>query len=88
MAKQSPLPPSPEGTQSSDAAPTYAIGYGRPPGHSKFKPGHRGCGGRPKRQRNVSTVVDGLLYERATFQEGRRTRTMTKHDAAGADDCR
>jgi hypothetical protein len=81
MAKQPRPRPMSDGTQPTDATPAYTVGYGRPPKHTRFKPGHAPCGGRPKRQRNVCTVVDGLLYERATFQEGRRQRTMSKHDA-------
>src|ERR1700737_842595 len=80
-AKQPRHAATPGGPQPTDAPPDYAVGYGRPPEYSKFKPGHAPCGGRPKSQRNVCTVVDELLYERATFQEGRRPRTMTKHDA-------
>jgi len=69
------------GAQPSDAAPEYEIGYGRPPAHTRFKPGHRGCGGRPKKQRNGRTVLKDTLDERITIREGKRTRSVTKHDA-------
>jgi Family of unknown function (DUF5681) len=67
--------------QPSDAAPTYVIGYGRPPVHTRFKPGHRGRGGRPKRQRNLRTVLEQTLDQRITIREGNRTRQVTKRDA-------
>src|SRR5262249_58586042 len=69
------------GAQPSDAAPKYDIGYGRPPAHTRFKPGHRGCGGRPKRQRNLRAVLEATLDERITIREGNRTRSVSKRDA-------
>src|SRR5258706_2018768 len=69
------------GAQPSDAAPKYGIGYGRPPEHTRFKPGHPGCGGRPKRQRNLRTVLEETLDERITIREGNRTRSVSKRDA-------
>src|SRR5262245_57902032 len=58
MVKQ---PKATNGAQPSDAAPKYDIDYGRPPREHKFKPGHPGCGGRPKRQRNLRTVLEETL---------------------------
>ena len=78
MVKQ---PNTTNGAQPSDAAPTYVIGYGRPPVHTRFKPGHRGRGGRPKRQRNLRTVLEQTLDQRITIREGNRTRQVTKRDA-------
>jgi Family of unknown function (DUF5681) len=78
MVKQ---PKTTNGAQPSDAAPTYVIGYGRPPVHTRFKPGHRGRGGRPKRQRNLRTVLEQTLDQRITIREGNRTRQVTKRDA-------
>jgi hypothetical protein len=82
MAKlphQLPETSGPDSPQLSD--PAYAIGYCRPPKHTQFKPGQ--CGnpkGRPKRQRNVRTVVEDVLSERITIREGNRTRSLTKLD--------
>ncbi|TMJ36787.1 MAG: hypothetical protein E6G86_18170 [Alphaproteobacteria bacterium] len=83
MAKQPRLPETPDGTQPSGAAPapSYVVGYGLPPAHTRYKPGHRGCGGRPKRQRNVGTVLKDTLDERITIREGKRTRSVSKLDA-------
>ena len=78
MVKQ---PKATNGAQPSDAAPEYEIGYGRPPAHTRFKPGHRGCGGRPKKQRNLRTVLEETLDERITIREGNRTRSVSKRDA-------
>ena len=59
-----------------------SVGYGRPPVHSRFKPGQSGNPkGRRKGQRNVRTVVDGELNQRITVREGNRTRSLTKLDA-------
>jgi uncharacterized protein DUF5681 len=74
-------PETPDASQPSDAAPAYTIGYRRPPAHTRFKPGHRGCGGRPKKQRNVRTVLKSTLEERITIREGKRTRSVSKLDA-------
>jgi hypothetical protein len=78
MSDQShaPKPSKPNGAQ------TFSVGYGRPPVHSRFKPGQSGNPkGRRKGQRNVRTVVDGELSQRITVREGNRTRSLTKLDA-------
>jgi uncharacterized protein DUF5681 len=81
MAQQSHLPESPDGAQPSDDASPYVVGYRRPPAHTRFKPGHPGRGGRPKKQRNVRTVLKNTLDERITIREGKRTRSVSKLDA-------
>ena len=73
---QAPKPSKPNGAQ------TFSVGYGRPPVHSRFKPGQSGNPkGRRKGQRNVRTVVDGELSQRIKVREGNRTRSLTKLDA-------
>lgn len=59
----------------------YAVGFGRPPVHSRFTKGHRSRGGRAKGQRNARTVVRGYFEERITIREGDRVRKVTKLDA-------
>ena len=81
MAKQPHLPETPDGTQPSDAAPDYVVGYRRPPVHTQFKPGHPKRGGRRKGQRNARTALEGILNEKVTLREGKRTRSVTKRDA-------
>ena len=73
---QAPKPSKPNDAQ------THSVGYGRPPVHSRFKPGQSGNPkGRRKGQRNVGTVVDGELSQRIKVREGNRTRSLTKLDA-------
>jgi hypothetical protein len=69
------------GTQPSDAAPAYVVGYGRPPVHTRFKPGHTKRGGRPKGQRNARTALEAILNEKITLREGKRSRSLSKRDA-------
>ena len=66
-------------SRSSQAAPDYEIGYGRPPVHSRFKPGKSGhLKGRTKGRRNVRTVVEEVLNQRIVIREGERTRSLSK----------
>jgi hypothetical protein len=65
----------------SEAKRDYEIGYGRPPEHSRFKPGKSGnTKGRPRGRRNVRTVVEDVLSQRITIREGDRTRSLSKLD--------
>src|SRR5262245_3783594 len=82
MRQPSHLPQTPDGPQPPGAAPTYSIGYGRPPAHTRIKPGQvLNPRGRPKGQRNVATVLRKALNERTKVREGNRTRSVTKLDA-------
>src|SRR5713101_3590097 len=83
MTKQPRLPETsrPDDTQPPDASRGYAIGYGRPPAHTQFKPGHPKRGGRPKRQRNARTAFEGIINEKITIREGKRPRSLSKRDA-------
>ncbi len=68
--------------QSSAAPPGYAIGRGRPPLHSRFKPGQ--CGnpkGRRKGARNKRTVVEQALNKQIKVREDGRTRSLSKFEA-------
>jgi hypothetical protein len=57
------------------------VGYGRPPVHTRFKPGESGNPkGRKKGQRNVKTVLTETLNQRITIRQGERTRSVTKLD--------
>jgi len=71
-----------DGSSPAAAAPTYSVGYCRPPKHTQFQPGQSGNrNGRRKRQRNVRTVVDEAVNEPIKIREGSRTRSVTKLDA-------
>jgi len=66
---------------SSGTEPDYAVGYGRPPLHTRFKPGQSGNRrGRPKRQRNVRTVVEETLNQRIKIRDGNGSRSVSKLD--------
>jgi hypothetical protein len=83
MSKLTPIPQDTAGedSQSSGDERTYPVGYGRPPMHTRFKPGQSGNRkGRPKRQRNVRTVLEEVLNQRITIREGNRTRSVSKLD--------
>ena len=83
MSKQSRLPKGsqPHGSHSSDRACNSSVGYGRPPVHTRFKPGQSGNPkGRRKGQSNVRTVLAETLNQRITIREGDRTRSVTKLD--------
>ena len=60
---------------------SYAVGYGKPPTHTRFKPGQSGNSkGRRKGLRNVRTVVEEALNQRIRIKEGDRIRSVTKLD--------
>jgi hypothetical protein len=72
-------------TSTSDAeadGEASAVGYGRPPLHSRFKPGQSGNpNGRPKRSSNMSTIVQKVLNESVPIREGGRLRRMSTMEA-------
>jgi hypothetical protein len=69
-------------TRDDSDKPDYEVGYGRPPVHTRVKPGEvLNRGGRPKGQRNVCTVIQEALNERVKMRKGSRTRSVTKLDA-------
>jgi hypothetical protein len=61
----------------------YAVGYGRPPTWTRFRPGQSGNPkGRPKGARNTASMAHDAL-ERAIHVEGNRTkRKMTVREVA------
>ena len=60
----------------------YQVGYGRPPLHSRFKPGQSGNPkGRPKQSRNLRTIVKQVLSEDMQIREGGRLRRMSAMEA-------
>ena len=61
----------------------YAVGYGKPPAHTRFQPGQSGNpNGRPKGSLNLATAVNRALREKVTVIENGRRKTVTKLDAA------
>jgi hypothetical protein len=60
----------------------YAVGYGRPPAQSRFKPGQSGNPkGRPVGRSNAKTTVARVINETIPVREGQKTRHMTKLEA-------
>jgi Family of unknown function (DUF5681) len=59
-----------------------SVGYGRPPLHSRFKPGQSGNPkGRAKQSRNLRTIVQQVLLEDMPIREGGRLRRMPAIEA-------
>jgi Family of unknown function (DUF5681) len=60
---------------------TYAIGYGKPPTHTRWTKGQSGNPkGRPPRDRNISALVTRLLAQRIVVRKGRSTKRMSRLD--------
>jgi hypothetical protein len=60
-----------------------AVGYGKPPVHTRFHKGQSGNPqGRPKGRLNVATVLEKTLHEKVVINENGRRRTITKLEAA------
>jgi hypothetical protein len=60
----------------------YTVGYGRPPLHSRFKPGQSGNPkGRAKGSHNLRTIVKQVSNEQISIREGDRLRRMSRMEA-------
>jgi Family of unknown function (DUF5681) len=71
----------PSGSQGGEQE-TYAVGYGRPPLHSRFKPGQSGNPrGRAKQSQNLRTIVKLVSNEQIQIREGDRPRRMPRIEA-------
>lgn len=58
------------------------VGYGRPPLHTRFKPGQSGNpGGRQKGSKNLKTLFCQILNEEVSLREGAELRKVTKGEA-------
>jgi Family of unknown function (DUF5681) len=65
-----------------ESEPDYEVGYGKPPRHTRFKPGCSGNPrGRPKDAKNLSTLVDEALNEPVVVAENGRRRKVSKRRA-------
>lgn len=64
------------------AAKKYEVGYGKPPEHSRFKPGRSGNPhGRPKGAKGMNTMVRSLLTEKVTVRTPTGPKRMVKMEA-------
>jgi hypothetical protein len=58
------------------------VGYGNPPGHTRFVKGQSGNpNGRPRGSQNLSTILDKVGRERVRVTENGRVRYITKREA-------
>lgn len=61
----------------------YAVGFGKPPMHTRFKKGQSGnVRGRPKGSLNLVTAINRALNEKIQIVENGRRRSITKLEAA------
>src|SRR6516165_10463651 len=57
----------------------YAVGYGKPPVTSRFRPGQTGnARGRPKGHKNLKTLIRQAMTARISVQEGTSNRQVSK----------
>lgn len=60
----------------------YDVGYGRPPKNSQFKKGESGNPtGRPKKSKNLKTILLNALQEEVIIKEGNQKKVVTKSEA-------
>ena len=65
------------------AKPTYDVGFGKPPEHTRFKPGQSGNPkGRPKGSLNLASALNRALKEKVVVVENGRRKSLTKLDVA------
>src|SRR5882757_8487827 len=62
--------------------PPAKVGYGRPPEHSRFKPGQSGNpSGRAKGSQNFKTLFNKILNEEISLREGSDVKKLSKAEA-------
>jgi hypothetical protein len=72
--------------ESGDATPKdrdYAVGYGKPPGATRFQKGQSGNPtGRRRGSRDLSTILEEELEQRVVIRENGKQKTITKRRAS------
>ena len=65
-----------------DDESAFAVGYGKPPRHSRFEPGQSGNPrGRPPGSKNLSSLLKKALDEPVIVVENNRRRRIAKREA-------
>ncbi len=65
-----------------DNEPSYEVGYGKPPAHSRFKPGQSGNPkGKKKGAKDYKTIINGVMSEKVTVRTPRGQKKMSKLEA-------
>jgi hypothetical protein len=60
----------------------YAVGFCRPPLHTRFKPGQSGNpSGRVKGSKNLKTLFHQILNEHIPLRDGTQSKTVSKAEA-------
>src|SRR3984893_4689752 len=78
-SRRSPRPSQKDQSSNDEASREYAVGYGRPPIGSRFKPGTSGnAKGRPKGRKNLKTLIRQAMTANISVQEGSSTRRVSK----------
>jgi hypothetical protein len=73
----------PEANPQTEPDSWQAVGYGKPPQATRFKPGCSGNPkGRPRGSLNVTTVFTKILCEKVTINENGKRKIVTKLEAA------
>jgi hypothetical protein len=68
--------------QSSESDRNYKVGYGKPPKHSRFQPGHSGnARGKAAGARHIATILKRTLLEKVPVKQNGREIKITKLDA-------
>ena len=76
-------PPRARPRQQAQKSGDYDVGYGKPPVHSRFKPGQSGNSkGRPKGVRNFKTDVQTTLKASVRVTRGGKPRNVSTQEAA------
>ena len=76
-------PPTPQPAETKeDKAGEYAVGYGKPPLHSRFQPGRSGNPrGRPKAAKGLNTIVRETLTQKVAVRTAAGEKKISRIEA-------
>ena len=82
MKKRSGPGKPPSGDEPHEADEQYEVGYGKPPQHTRFRPGASGNPkGRPKGVNNLATDIKNALASKITVRSGGKGRVVSTQEA-------